>query len=58
MSPIDKKRKELELIKVSAARAEMEFRIFEKEEEIHRLRQNIEVQLKRESELREELSRS
>jgi len=55
MSPIDKKRKELELIKVSASRAEMEFRIFEKEEEIQRLKDNIEIQLKKEAELKEEL---
>lgn len=49
------KRKELELIKVAAARAEQEFKILEKEEEIERLKQNIKIQLQHEEKLREEI---
>lgn len=55
MSPIDIKRKQLELIKVSAARAELEFRIMEREEEIERIKANIEIQIKKEIELKKEL---
>lgn len=41
---LDLKRKQLELIKVTASRHELEFRIFEKEDEIERLRNNIKIQ--------------
>lgn len=44
MTHLDKKRKELEIIKVKAARHELEFRILEKEDEILRLRDNIKIQ--------------
>lgn len=52
---LETKRKELELIKVAAARAELEFKILEKEDEIERVKAHILVQLKREAELKQEL---
>lgn len=44
MTILDKKRKELELVKVNASRCELEFRILEKEDEIKRLKENIKLQ--------------
>lgn len=44
MNLLETKRKELEVIKVKAARHELEFRILEKESEIERLRENIKLQ--------------
>jgi hypothetical protein len=58
MAPLELKRKELELIKVAAARADLEFKILEKEEEIIRIHQHIEAQLKREDEIRAELKQA
>ena len=58
MSPIELKRKQLELIKVAAARAELEFRIMEREEEIDRIKQNIEVQLAKEASLQDEINKA
>lgn len=55
---LELKRKELELVKVAAARAELEFKILEKEDEIDRIKQHIQAQLKREIQLREELKKS
>ena len=55
MSNLEKKRKELELARVRMARQELEFRIEERMEELARIRENIEVQLKRELELTNEL---
>jgi hypothetical protein len=55
---LDTKRKELELIKVAAARAEIEFKILEKQEEIERMKQHIETQLKHEAKLKDELSKA
>lgn len=52
---LEKKRKELELARVRMARQELEFRIEERMEELARIRENIEVQLKRELELTNEL---
>lgn len=57
MSPIDVKRKELELVRISAARAEMEFKIMEKEEEVDRLKANIQIQLVKEAEIKDELKK-
>lgn len=54
---IEIKRKELELIKVSASRAELEFKVLEKEDEINRIKQHIKIQLNRENELKEELKK-
>lgn len=58
MSPLDLKRKELELVKVAAARAELEFKILEKEDEVLRIKDHIQVQLKREAELKEEIKKA
>lgn len=44
MTALEQKRKELDIIKVKAAKSEMEFRILEKEEEIERLKINIKLQ--------------
>ena len=44
MSPLDIKRKQLELIKVKAGKSELEFRILEKEHEIERINDSIRVQ--------------
>lgn len=44
MSPLEVKRKQLEIIKVQAAKSEMEFRIMEKEVEIDRLKENMKLQ--------------
>lgn len=51
MGAIDIKRVEMELAKVSAARVELEFKIMEREEDIARLRQHIQVQKDKEEEL-------
>ena len=52
---LEKERKKIELIRVRAARAEQEFKIFERMDEIERIKQNIQAQLKREAELEKEL---
>ena len=49
------KKKELELMKVDCAKTEMELRIFEAEENIQRLKDNIENQNKRITELKTEI---
>ena len=48
-------RKKLELSKVKCAKEEMEFKILEREEDINRLRKNIEIQDKRIAEIEKEL---
>jgi len=55
MSPLDLKRMKLELIKVAAARHEIEFRIEERLDEINRLRENIKIQVAKEAELKEKI---
>lgn len=52
---LETKRKEVELMRVRAARAELEFRILEREEEIKRMSDQIEIQIKKEAELEAEL---
>ena len=54
---LDLKKKELELMKVECAKAEMEVRIFEAEENIQRMRDNIVIQDGRCSELKEEINK-
>ncbi len=44
MSKLDIARKKSEVLKMQAAKADMEFKILEREEEILRLRKNIEIQ--------------
>lgn len=51
MSPLEIKRMKLELIKVAAARHELEFRIEERMEEISRIKEHIQVQVAKEAEL-------
>lgn len=55
METLDQKRKKLDLARVKMARQELEFKVEERLEEIERLKQNIEIQIKRETELEEEL---
>lgn len=53
---IEAKRIETELLKVTAAKAEMELRILEREEELDRLRGNLQVQDAKIEELKTKLS--
>ena len=55
MNPLENKRREVELIRVGAAKAELEFRIMERMDEIERIKINIDNQTKREEELKTEL---
>lgn len=55
MNPIEKKRLETELLRVTAGKAELELTILEREADIERLRANIENQNKRISEIQEKL---
>jgi hypothetical protein len=58
MTPLDLKRMKLELVKVSAAKAELEFRIEERLEEIGRLKEHIKVQEDKEVELTARIAES
>lgn len=51
MTPLELKKTKLELLKVSAAKAEIEFRIDERLDEIERLKQHVKVQEEKEQEL-------
>jgi hypothetical protein len=51
MKPIDRKRTHVELLRVSAAKAEMQLRIEERLEEISRLEDQIKIQEAKEQEL-------
>lgn len=53
---IELKRKEMELKRVTLAREEQELKIEERYDEINRLKSMIEVQIKREEELKAEIS--
>jgi hypothetical protein len=52
---IEKKKKEVELMKVQAAKAEFELKIIQRMEEIERLEDNIKLQEEKISELQHEL---
>ena len=52
---VEKKRKEVELIRVRSAKAEMELQIEERYAEIERIKKNIEIQDKRISQLQREV---
>ena len=54
MDGLEKKRKEVELIRVRSAKAEMELQIEERYAEIERIKKNIEIQDKRISQLQKE----
>lgn len=56
MQPIEIKRMKLELIKVSAARSELEFRIDEKMDEISRIKDHIKIQADKEEALKKQIS--
>ncbi len=56
MSPLELKRMKLELIKVAAARHELEFRVEERLEDINRLKDNIRIQEAKEIELKEKIA--
>jgi hypothetical protein len=56
MLPLDLKRIKLELVKVAAARAELEFRIEERLDDIERIKANIQIQLDKESELQKKIA--
>jgi hypothetical protein len=51
MTGLELKRIKLELVKVAAARADLEFRIEERLDEIQRIKDNIKIQLDKEAEL-------
>lgn len=52
---IERKKKELELRRVETARMELELKIEERLVEIERLKENIQIQLEKEEQLKEEL---
>ena len=56
MTPLELKRMKLELIKVAAARHELEFRIEERLEEISRIKEHVKVQEAKEAELMEKIA--
>lgn len=55
MKPIERRKVELELIRVSAARMDMEIRIEEMKEEIKRVEGHIDIQNAKEIELKAKL---
>jgi hypothetical protein len=55
MTELDKKRKQVELLKCEAALAGMELTIFEREEDIKRIRDTMVIQQDHISKLKEEL---
>ncbi len=52
MNDLELKRMEVELIRVHAARVELEFKIIEREHDIARLKEHINIQLLKEEELK------
>jgi hypothetical protein len=58
MTSLDLKKIKVELLRVSAAKAELELRIDERLEEIERIRANIKVQEDKEKELIEKIAQS
>jgi hypothetical protein len=55
MSNLEIKRLELDLLKIAAAKAELEFKIEERLVDIERMRNHIELQGKREKEVKKKL---
>lgn len=51
LSLLEIKRLEVELLKIQAARKELEYKILEREEDILRIKEHIKVQLLKEKEL-------
>lgn len=56
MSALDLKRMKLELVKVAAARAELEFRVEERLDEINRIQEHVKVQTDKEAELQQKIA--
>lgn len=56
MQQIEIKRMKLELLKVAAARAELEFRIEERLDEINRIKDHVKIQLDKEAELSQRIA--
>ena len=52
MNDLELKKMNMELLRVQAAKAELEYKILEKEHEIERLKSNIELQEKKEEEIK------
>ncbi len=57
MANMEIKRLTMELLKVQAAKAELEYKIEERQQEILRIEDHIQIQAKRELELKEQLSK-
>jgi hypothetical protein len=56
MTLLELKRMKLELIKVAAARHELEFRIEERLDEISRLQEHVNIQIAKEKELKDKIA--
>lgn len=56
MTPLELKKMQVELLRVGAAKAEMELRIHERQEEIDRLLEHIKIQEAKEAELKAKLA--
>lgn len=56
MTTLEIKRMKLELVKVAAARAELEFRIEERMDEVNRIKDHIKVQQDKEAELQTKIT--
>lgn len=55
MSELEKKRIQAELMKVKAARLDLELKIMESEDQIQRLQTHVKIQADREAELEQKL---
>lgn len=58
MSPLEIKKHKVEFLRVSAAKAEMEYIIDQRLDEIDRIKANIDIQQKRMDEISNELSKN
>lgn len=58
MNSLDRKKKEVDLKKIDAAVAELEYKIIEREEDIQRMKDHIDLQLERKKEIQKELANS
>lgn len=56
MTPLERKKKEVELGNVKNARENLELRIMEREDEIQRIKDNIKIQVDTETRLSKELA--
>lgn len=58
MSKLELQKTKLELQRVACARAEMEYNIMQREDEIQRLQDNIKIQTAKELELKQKIEES